>query len=750
MCTAPCIVSAGARYTSECAAVQLCMVTARRWLRYQWPAPRPRATRESRSRSRVHANIVIDPGHRGSRRPSLQTINTSRLSSFLPTYKARTMRRQKPCTSASRVTASLLLSFLAVSSAAELPILPPPVAPQPHSTTKDFSLRHVFHHGTYRYPQLHRRLDVPENAAVWMTEEVHSTERQPLPRLRVKAETMSIQRLADRSREAIDGILDWGRNKGRAVQLAAEDWTIDDIAGPNVTDRETVLSFARMASNAYILEPNTGEWEDVGGGFNYTEDFGWESDGLRGHIFADTENTTVVIGLKGTSPAMFDGSETTTNDKINDNLFFSCCCGQGGQYLWRQVCDCQTSAYTCNSTCLVTALREKNRYYYAAQDLYHNATALYPDAEIWMAGHSLGGAVASFLSLTFGHPAVTFEAVPEAMPASRLGLPTPPGHQIGSLQKRDFTGGFHFGHTADPIYMGQCNQATSVCTFGGYAMQSVCHTGQKCVYDTVKDLGWRVGIGTHKIIEVIRDVIEKYDEPAKCEPYKDCTDCYTWKYFESNGTETTTSRTSKPTAKPTTSSKISTRTRTETCKTPGWWGCLDESTSHTKTSTKTSSSSSSSTSTCKTPGWFGCKDDNGDKKTTSTSSSSHHTTPKPAPTATTTSSKPTSTSSCEYPGWFGGCLDGDDPPAKTKVRSRTGSVPTPTAVTSCTHEGWFGLICLDKSKQNTRMRTMPPSRTTTAIRSACTDEGWFGLVCYDKTKMGKSRKTKTQEERMEM
>ncbi|KAF1948010.1 autophagy related lipase Atg15 [Clathrospora elynae] len=584
-----------------------------------------------------------------------------------------------------------------------MPVLPPPpLSPSAHNTAKDFSLRHIFHHGTYKYPGLHRRLDVPEHAAVWMAEDEHAADRVPVPRLRVRSEAMSIQRLADRSKETINGILDWGRTTGRAVQLPAEDWTVDEIAGPNITDRETVLSFARMASNAYILEPNTGEWEDVGGGFNYTEDFGWEADGLRGHIFADTENATVVIGLKGTSPAMFDGSDTTTNDKINDNLFFSCCCGQGGQYLWRQVCDCQTSAYTCNSTCLVTALREKNRYYYAAQDLYHNATALYPDAEIWMAGHSLGGSVSSFLSLTFGHPAVTFEAVPEAMPASRLGLPVPPGHQIGSLQQRKFTGGFHFGHTADPVYMGACNQATSVCTIGGYAMQSVCHTGQKCVYDTVKDFGWRMGIGTHKIMEVIKDVIQKYDAPAKCEPYLNCTDCYIWEYFESNGTETTTTS-FKPTATATSTSN-STRTRTETCKTPGWWGCLDESTtgSHSKTTT-TSTSSTSSTSTCKTPGWFGCKDET----TTSTTSKVHTTSPAPAPTVTTTSSSPTSTSSCQYPGWFGGCLDGDDPPAKTHHRSKP--TPTPTATpTSCTSEGFLGLICYDKSKKHGKTGSHEP------------------------------------------
>ncbi|KAF2019539.1 alpha/beta-hydrolase [Aaosphaeria arxii CBS 175.79] len=625
------------------------------------------------------------------------------------------MRRKHLCDSNTRVTASLLLGFLAVSSASQIPILPPPpISPDspPQAQVHEFSLKHIFHHGTYLHPDLHRRLDVPENAAVWMAEDAHSSDRERVPPLRIRSEPMNIQRLVDRSKETIDGILEWGRSKGRSVQLAEDAWTTDEIPGPNVTDKETVLTFARMAANAYIMEPGTGEWQDVKGGFNYTEDFGWESDGLRGHVFADTTNRTVVIGLKGTSPAVFDGSETTTNDKINDNLFFSCCCGQGGQYLWRQVCDCQTSAYTCNSTCLVTALNKKNRYYYAARDLYHNVTELYPDAEVWMAGHSLGGAVSSFLGLTYGHPALTFEAVPEAMPASRLGLPTPPGHQIGAFQQRKDTGGFHFGHTADPVYMGQCNTASSSCTFGGYAMQSVCHTGFKCAYDTVGDLGWRVGIGTHKIISVIKDVLEAYDEVAKCEQYVNCTDCFPWEFFESNGTEPTTSKPSH--TAPTTSSSFS-RTRTETCKTPGWWGCLDESTttSHHKTTTTTTTTSSSTTTTCKTPGWFGCKDE---ITTTTTSSSTKHTHASLTPTQTQASSSPAPTTSCKTPGWFG-CNDPlPTTTTTTKKKAKRSSSPwtsDDSATTTCT-EDFFGLFCLDnRAHTGSSQTTDAPSITTT-------------------------------------
>ncbi|KAJ4349889.1 putative lipase atg15 [Didymosphaeria variabile] len=586
---------------------------------------------------------------------------------------------------------SLLLSFLAATSAAVPPILPPPISPQrPTEAVKEFSLKHIFHHGTHKYPELHRRLDVPENTAVWMVED-DRTEREAVPPFTIRSEAVTIQRLKDRSKETINGILDWGRMTGKPVTMVADDWTVDEIAGPNVTDKDSVLTFARMAANAYILEPNTGGWEDVKGGFNYTEDFGWQADGLRGHIFADTKNETVVIGLKGTSPALFDGTETTTNDKINDNLFFSCCCGQGGQYLWRQVCDCQASVYSCNSTCLVGALREKNRYYYAARDLYHNVTALYPNAEVWMAGHSLGGAVSSFISLTYGHPAITFEAVPDAMPASRLGLPVPPGHEIGSMQKRGMTAVHHFGHTADPIFMGSCNQAGSMCTLGGYAMESVCHTGKKCVYDTVEDLGWRVGIGTHKIVNVIKQVLEKYDEPAKCEQYIDCTDCFNWEYFESNGTGTTTSFTVPTTTS--TSTSTSTRKRTETCKTPGWFGCLDESTTTEATTTKRhKETSSTSTSTCKTPGWFGCLDDDETSTTTKVKPSA-----APVPSATTTSSYPTPTSarSCMHRGWFGDCLDPTDIASTSKKPKHT-HTPTSASLTTCTHKGFFGLICFNE------------------------------------------------------
>lgn len=527
---------------------------------------------------------------------------------------------------------------------------------------------------------------------------------------------MNIHRLSDRRLTTIESHLSHARNCGEAVSLAASHWTVDEIPGPNITDQETVVSLARAAADSYVETRDDLEWEDVGNGFNYSQSFGWQSDGLRGHIFADKNNATILVGLKGTSPAVFDGEGTTTKDKVNDNLFFSCCCAQGGQYFWRQVCDCYSTTFTCNQTCLVKALKNENRYYRAAIELYTNVTELYPDSNVWLTGHSLGGAVSSLLGMTFGIPTVTFEAPGEALAASRLGLPAPPNSDPQRPATRRLAGTYHFGHTADPVFMGTCNGATATCTLGGYAMESQCHAGLQCVYDTVSDLGWRVGIGNHKIHNVIDNVLRKYDKPPQCTADDECVDCFNWKYFESNGSDYTTS---------TSSTRTTTRTRTSTCKTPGWWGCLDQTTTTAATSSTTSVTSS--TSSCKTPGWFGCLD----PTTTTSVPSSPSATPAPPITGTPTSSTSSisSTSSCYHPGWFGDCLD---------PTSSTSSSTAPAVSHHCSTRDWFGR-CRDKDKpkhtgSTTSFVPQPSSSLTSTIPSStstCTHEAWFGWICLD-------------------
>lgn len=496
------------------------------------------------------------------------------------------------------------------------------------------TLRHVFHHGLHKYPGLHRRLDISPTMHTYV-EDDGSGNAQPLKHVAASSRNMQIQRHRTPS---LSGDLDES-----ALGLPTA-WTIDQILGPNITDKETVLGMARIASNAYKFDSGDIGWEDVGGGFNYTDDFGWEDDGLRGHIFIDADNSTVAIGIKGTSLALFDNAGSTRKDRINDNLFFGCCCGQESA-LYIAVCDCQTTTNTCNSTCLANSLKKQN-YYHVAVDLFKNISALYPNSDIWLVGHSLGGTVSALVGLRYGLPVVTFQAPGHAMAAKRLGLPTPPMHEVGTYEgDPPGDGGFHFGHTADPLFTGSCTGYP--CSWWGYAMQSKCHTGSVCVYNTTRDLGWGEHLINHKIETVIHQVIEVYNETAKCIPVRNCRDCGDWKYFESNSSD--------PKTKTSTTLGLTTsfiRTRTATCMTPGWFGCLDESSTSaaskmttsqltTTSSTTTSTTTTSSVTTCKSPGWFGCND-----PTTSTSMSprTSHKTNLPITT--------TSSITCHTPGWF--------------------------------------------------------------------------------------------------
>ena len=224
------------------------------------------------------------------------------------------------CRSLVKVTTRLLLSFLAVSTTSPVaasnslfeakeqsPLLPyipfdPPLSPENPTTAPRehvFSLRHVFHHGTYIYPKLHRRLDVnPEQALLRNNDE--NNEQRPSG-LRVRSGPTNIQRLSDRKVDTVLPLLTAARLQGRPPVLSPSAWTTDEVLGPNITDRETIISLALMSANAYDPVPGEGGWEDVKHGYNYSDSFGWAEDGLRGHIFADENNSTIVIAIKGTS-----------------------------------------------------------------------------------------------------------------------------------------------------------------------------------------------------------------------------------------------------------------------------------------------------------------------------------------------------------------------------------------------------------------------------------------------------------------
>jgi lipase ATG15 len=307
---------------------------------------------------------------------------------------------------------------------------------------------------------------------------------------------------------------------------------------PDVSDKSTVVNLAKMCSDAYVLAPTEPDWLNSSMGFNHSDGFGWEGGyGLRGHVFADSRNKTVIVAFKGTTPDLPRGSPPSP-DRLNDNLLFSCCCAdqRPDPYWYGSVCDCSTDQYRCNSTCLTRELVRQDRYYSTALAVMRNVTSWYigpsnnaTTTTFWVVGHSLGGSIASLVGLTLHMPSVSFEAPPQKLAAQRLGIAS-----LDTAGRHRHSFDYHIGNTADPVFMGACNGFFSSCSIAGYAFESQCHSGKRCVYDTVGDKGWHLGINNHRLNVVIPDVLEAYDTTPKCEADDECVDCYNWNFNASS------------------------------------------------------------------------------------------------------------------------------------------------------------------------------------------------------------------------
>lgn len=416
------------------------------------------------------------------------------------------------------------------------------------NTGVKFNLKHIYNnHPTVSYSRYD--MDEIQNEDGFRAWDQSGVDRT----CSINARISQIKRLKDRSPNMIESYIFHTLVNPQVNTESSLEWQIDNVLVPDISDHGTILQLAKLASNAYAKLPMDPTWRDVddpktnfGTGFNVSDSFGWTEAGIRGHVFVEelekkaNRAPLIIIAIKGTTAAGLGGGngdndgeggktgddgKTVEMDKVNDNLLFSCCCARVSS-LWSTVCDCYEKAYTCNQNCLERSLRHPDKYYKAVLDIYRNVTNIYPDSEVWVTGHSLGGALSSLLGRTYGLPVVTFEAPGELLATRRLHLPMPPGLPE-SMEHI-----WHFGNNADPIFMGVCNGASSSCSIAGYAMESTCHSGMKCVYDTVHDLGWHVNILNHRLKTVIDELLVKTNETAKCVKPPPCIDCYDWKFVD--------------------------------------------------------------------------------------------------------------------------------------------------------------------------------------------------------------------------
>ncbi|KAJ3073715.1 putative lipase atg15 [Podochytrium sp. JEL0797] len=366
-----------------------------------------------------------------------------------------------------------------------------------------------------------------------------------------------------------------------------------DILLPDPSDKETVLTMALMAFNAYY-EPVNPEWVAIPG-WNATDEFGSTKTAIRGYIFKSTDPNVKIatIVLKGTSINLFAGG---FNDKLNDNKMFSCCCGKAG-WSWRAVegCNCSNGAATeCQTQCVEESSDYKESYYRLATTIASVAMIQHPFHTLWVTGHSLGGSLASLIALTFDLPAITFETPGDLLFAKRIGLLPPlvpqnlhplstseSAFETRQLQHGDASDWapfldtleiYQFGNDGDPIYLGTCmNGIYSSCWIGGYAIETKCHVGKECVYNldsdgkkggsgaklslqsderetiqppmirgTVRHATSRLlaseSINNHRIQFVIDELIKKWEYAPDCAVNsarggERCVDCEKWKWL---------------------------------------------------------------------------------------------------------------------------------------------------------------------------------------------------------------------------
>ena len=313
-------------------------------------------------------------------------------------------------------------------------------------------------------------------------------------------------------------------HSGQIFTLDIPDQTTADINYDLPINYNTIKNMMLMSYNAY-MEQDDSNWQKVD--YNLTSNISVSPDDIRGYLFSDETRTHNIIAIKGTTISfipMFLSifNSTVSNDKLNDNLFFSCCFYKESKLFHDTCTDDSTSKYECKKSCYKESLNMEKNYISMLPIIVDNIKKVidFDKSNVYFTGHSLGGFLSMLLGLQYDKQVVTFDS--------------PGGKHFLDLLGVDYSSKdsriYHFGHNADSIMNGHCG---SLCWTWGYNVETKCKTGNSCIYDSKTKLGLSDSIRTHQLSYLVKNILPHWENDfPECKYHDKCEEnCKKWTYI---------------------------------------------------------------------------------------------------------------------------------------------------------------------------------------------------------------------------
>lgn len=251
---------------------------------------------------------------------------------------------------------------------------------------------------------------------------------------------------------------------------------------------------------------------------------------IKGYLFTDESGKINIISIKGTSinflPMFIDriSNSTVSNDKFNDNLYFSCCFYKENNIFTEYLNNCTLNndedKLDCSKKCYKESLNFNLNYINSLNMIINNIKKIidFDNTNVIFTGHSLGGFIASILGIQYNKQVITIDSPGTKHYIELIGL----DYKSSNV--------YNFGHTADSVMHGDCK---TLCKTWGYNIETECHIGNTCIYDSKKKLGYFDGIRYHQLKWIIDYILPHWeDDFPECIYNKPCIErnCKNWNY----------------------------------------------------------------------------------------------------------------------------------------------------------------------------------------------------------------------------